>query len=109
MAYYPKREDPEITVPRPCPTHKAYGGKKAPTSGCRVCEMFYLERQQAVAHIKALFRILDRYGVIRVVQGQQMELQTPDWMSTGRVRLKDDSPSRQRHCDGYFRYDRLRF
>jgi hypothetical protein len=109
MPYYPKRDDPEITVPRPCPAHKAYGGKKAPTSECRVCEMFYLERQKAVAHIKALLRTLDRYGVVGIGENQRMVLQTPTWMSTGRVRLKDDSPHRRRHCDGYLRHDRLRY
>ena len=121
---YPKIRDPEITIPIHCKRHREYGGKKAPTSGCPVCEMFYLERRKALADVKAALRLLDRYGAIEVERDPatiepdewidipqhvpgQMRIITPPWMSHGRVVVSNSGP-RRRQNDGALLYERLR-
>lgn len=111
---YPKIRDPEITIPIPCKRHREYGGKKAPTSGCTICEIFYLERRVAMAEVKAALRLLDRYGAVDWYEGgyptpglSDMRIKTPPWMSHGRT-LVSNSGHRERQNDGCLLYERLR-
>jgi hypothetical protein len=99
--------DKPLVVPIPCSRHRKYGGKRAPTSGCSICEVFYIERRRAVQDVKASLRLLDRYGAIEVEEDGTMKIKTPEWMKAGAVSVPNESPDRVRHLDGDLKYPRI--
>ena len=101
------RRDRPLVIPVPCKKHRKYGGKRAPTSMCTICEIFYLQRRAAVQDVKAVLRLLDRYNAIEVEPDGTMKIKTPDWMNRGATTIANDSPDRVRHLDAVLTYDRV--
>lgn len=99
--------DKPLVIPFSCPRHRKYGGKRAPTSGCSICEIFYIDRRRAVEDLKSALRLVDRYGALEVDEDGSMRIVTPEWMRRGAVSVPNDSPERKRHLDADLKYRRI--